>query len=236
MSYEYEDWDEEPTQEELEKYEGEESTEVKTTPEKLKIEFDTENFASGIVCAVVSEVKKNLYTEIVTHIKTEIVENMKEKIMLKSGEIIKEIIDDYVKNEKITIGGNSFWDDEPLQEYSMQEYAKKCIADAIKKGKFTVCNGYEKDRYSKSGYKAKQTTYEFDAYIRSELAIGNDIKQYIDAQIMEIKDSVNKGVKDMFDASTKQMLSDSVLKVLMSNETYQKIQSNIACIADKSVE
>lgn len=37
----------------------------------------------------------------------------------------------------------------------------------------------------------------------------------------------------MFDTSTRQMLSDNVLQVLMANETYQKIQSNIACIADK---
>lgn len=232
--YAYEDYDdEEPTQEE---YEGQEATESKMTGTKISITFDTENFAKGIVRDVENEVKENLYEEIVSEIKEGILESMKEEIRLRAGEIIKEIIDDYVQNEKITIGGNSFWDDEPLKEYSMKEYAKKCIADAIKEGKFTVCTGYEKDRYSRSGYRSKSKTYEFDAYIRSQLAIGDDIKNYIDKQVIEIKDSVNKGVKEMFDSSTKQMLSESVLRVLMANETYQKIQSNIACIADKTVD
>ena len=230
----YDDYEyEEPTQDEMEEMEGANATTTEMTNGTLKIEFNTENFVSGIVCAVTSQVKKELYTEIISEIKRNVLSDMKEKIQYTVGEIIKEIILDYMQNEKITIGGNSFFDKEPLETYSMKEYAKKCIGESIKDNKFRVVTSIEKDRYS--GYKTKTTEYSYDEYIRSGLAIGNDVKEYIDKQVMEIKNNVNKDVKNIFDESTKKMLSESVLNVLMANDTYKKIESNLACIADRSV-
>lgn len=236
MGYEFEDYDEEPTQEEMEEHEGAEATKAKMTKKKLKIEFDTENFANGIVSAVTSEVKKNLETSIIEQIKKEVLDDLKEKIRLSTHEIIKDIIVDFMENEKIKIGGSSFWDDEPLKELTMLEYAKKCVGDSVVKGNFKVVTGYEKDRYSNSGYRAKTQEFTFSDYIRSQLAIGNDIKEYIDKQVVEIKNNVNRDVKKVFDDSTKKMLSESVLNVLMANDTYKKIESNLACIADRTVE
>lgn len=235
MSY-YDDYDEdyEPSQEEMEEMDGMENTDVNVKPEELEIKFNTENFAAGIVSAVVSAVKKNLYDEIVAEIKKEVLDDMKETICNQANAIIKEIIDEYVNTERIKIGGNSFWDDEPIQEYSMREYAKKCIADAIKNQEFRVVTSVEKDRYGE--VRARTEEFDFDTYIRSGLAIGNDIKEFIDKQIAEVRDNVNKGVKDMFDSSTKAMLSESVLKLLMANDTYKKIESNIACIASRTEE
>lgn len=235
MGYEFEeDWDEEPTQEEYEEYEGAAATKAKMTTKKLKIEFDTENFANGIVTAVVSEVKGKLYKEIMEAIKKDVLNDIREAIKLQSHEVVKGIIEDYMRSEKIKIGGHSFWDDEPLQEYTMQEYAKKCIGDVIKNGKFKVVTSYEKDRYS--SYRAKTSEFTIEDYIRSNLAIGNDIKEYIDKQVMEIKNNVNRDVKKVFDDSTKKMLSESVLNVLMANDTYKKIENNLACIADRTID
>lgn len=224
----------EPTVEELEEMDGMENTDVKVGAEELEIKFNTENFAAGIVSAVTAAVKKNLYNEIVAEIKKEVLKDMKETIHNQANAVIKEIIDEYVNTEKIKIGGNGFWDNEPLREYSMREYAKKCIADAIKKQEFRVVTGVEKNRYGE--VRAKTEKFDFDTYIRSELAIGSDIKEFIDKQIAEVRDNVNKGVKDMFDSSTKAMLSESVLKLLMANDTYKKIESNIACIASRTEE
>lgn len=234
MSYEdyYEDY--EPTEEEMEEMDGMENTKVRAGAEELEIKFNTENFAAGIISAVKAEVKKNLYEEIVAEIKKEILDDMKETIHNQANAIIKEIIDEYVNTEKIKIGGNSFWDNEPVQEYSMREYAKKCIADAIKEGEFRVVTSTEKERNGR--IRARTEKFSFDTYIRSELAIGNDIKDFIDKQIAEVRDTVNSGVKEMFDSSTKAMLSESVLKLLMANDTYRKIESNIACIASRTEE
>ena len=52
-------------------------------------------------------------------------------------------------------------------------------------------------------------------------------------EIRRIRDSINARIKEMFDSSTRQMLSDNILQVLMANETYRKMQENIACIADR---
>lgn len=232
MSYDdyYEDY--EPTEEEMEEMDGMENTDVKVKAEELEIKFNTENFAAGIVSAVTAAVKANLYKEIVEEIKKEVLGEIKETINLQANAIVKEIIDEYVDTEKIKIGGNSFWDNEPVQEYSMREYAKKCIADAIKGCEFRVVTSTEKERNGR--IRARTETFSFDTYIRSELAIGNDIKEFIDKQIAEVRDTVNSGVKEMFDSSTKAMLSESVLKLLMANDTYRKIESNIACIASRT--
>lgn len=45
----YYDEDYEPTQEEMEEQDGMDNTEVKMERENLKIEFNTENFAAGIM-------------------------------------------------------------------------------------------------------------------------------------------------------------------------------------------
>lgn len=51
--YEYEE-DYEPTEEEMEECDGMENTEVMMEKENLTIEFNTENFALGIIRAVTS--------------------------------------------------------------------------------------------------------------------------------------------------------------------------------------
>ncbi len=90
----YDDYDEdyEPSQEEMEEMDGMENTEVKMEKEDLKIEFNTENFALGIIQAVTAEVKKNLYSEIVAEIKSEVLCDIKEKIQYAASDIIKGIV------------------------------------------------------------------------------------------------------------------------------------------------
>ena len=56
----------------------------------------------------------------------------------------------------------------------------------------------------------------------------------MDRQVSLMRDEINKNIKTTFDDSTRTMLSDAVLKVLMANETYKKIENNIACLATGS--
>ena len=120
MSYYDEDY--EPSQEEMEEMDGMENTEVKMEKEDLKIEFNTENFALGIIQAVTAEVKKNLYSEIVAEIKSEVLGDIKEKIQYAASDIIKGIVQDFMDNEKVHIGGSSVWDDEPKEELTLFSY------------------------------------------------------------------------------------------------------------------
>lgn len=222
----------EPTQEEMEEQDGMESTEVKVENENIKIEFNTENFAAGIMQAVAAEVKKNLYSEIVSEIKREVLDGVKEKIQYATGDIIRGIVQDFMDNEKIQFGG-SVWDDEPKEELTLTQYAKRCVKDCIENSRFRIVKSIKKDLYSRGKYRAETQEYTFEEYLLQHLGIDDEVKDYLDKQVDEVRKQVNSDVKAAFDESTKSMLSNAVLQVLMANDTYKKIESNIACIADK---
>ena len=234
----YDDYDEdyEPSQEEMEEMDGMENTEVKMEKEDLKIEFNTENFALGIIQAVTAEVKKNLYSEIVAEIKSEVLGDIKEKIQYAANDIIKGIVQDFMDNEKVQIGGSSVWDDEPKEELTLTQYAKRCVKDCIENSRFRIVKSFEKDRYNKGRYRAETQEYTFEEYLLQHLGIDNEVKSHLDKQVDEVRQQVNRDVKAAFDESTKTMLSNAVLQVLMANDTYKKIESNISCIADRQQE
>ena len=222
----------EPAEEEMEEYSSMENTEVKMGKENLKIEFNTENFAFGIIRAVTGEVKKNLYSEIVAEIKKEVLDGINEKIQYAASDIIKGIVQEFMDNGKIQVGGTSVWDDEPKEELTLTQYAKRCVKDCIENSRFRIVKNFEKDRYN-GRYRAETKEYTFDEYLLQHLGIDDEVKNYLDKQVDEVRQQVNRDVKAAFDESTKTMLSNAVLQVLMANDTYKKIESNISCIADK---
>lgn len=227
----YYDEDYEPTQEEIEEMDGLESTKVKHNNEVININFNTENFASGIVTAVVQSLKENIYREVVDQIRKECLEDIHEKIQVQTGEIIKEIIDDYMNTEKIAVGGDSVWDDEPKEELTFIQYVKRCMKNIINNGKFKVAKSVEKNRYSDK-YVITTEDFSFDEYIRANCGIDNEVKAYLDKEVDKLRQEINKNIKTVFDESTRNMLSQSVLNILMANDTYKKIESNIASIAN----
>lgn len=226
----------EPTEEKMEEQSGMENTEVKAGKENIKIEFNTENFAAGIMRAVTSEVKKNLYSEIVDEIKSEVLDGIKEKIQYAAGDIIKGIVKDFMESEKICIGGSNVWDDEPKEELTLIQYAKRCVKSCIEESRFRIVKSFKEDRYNRGRYRAETEEYTFEEYLMQHLGIDDEVKSYLDKQIDEVRQQVNRDVKAAFDESTKAMLSNAVLQVLMANDTYKKIQSNISCIADRPQE
>ncbi len=223
----------EPTQEEQEELEGMESTEVDMN-EVLEIKFNAENFARGIVSAVVTETKKDLYKEVMKEIKGEVLDEIKEKIQYATSDIVRGIVQDFMDNEKIQLGGTSIWDDdEPKEELTLTQYAKRCMKECIKNGRFRIVKGFKKDRYGRKGLTAETQEYSFEEYLMQHLGIDDEVRTYLDSQINEVRQQVNESVKAAFDQSTKEMLSNTVLQVLMANDTYKKIESNISCIADR---
>lgn len=213
----YYDEDYEPSEEELDQMEGEENTEVEFDFKNLQINFDVENFAIGIATAV----KKTLKKEIIAELKKSVLEDLKDDIQKNISTMSEEIVHEVYENEKVILGG---WGEEK-QEITVKQYLLNTIKGSFKDGKFIT---KEKDR--RGDVKTKEVSIE--AYINSKIDF-SAIQKDIDREIDSIRKDINSRIKDMFDSSTRQMLSDNVLQVLMANETYQKIQSNIACIADK---
>lgn len=216
----YYDEDYEPSEEELDQMEGEESTEAKFDFKNLQINFDVENFAEGIATAV----KKTLKKEIITELKKSVLEDLKDDIQKNIATMSEEIVREVYENEKVILGG---WGEEK-QEVSVKQYLLNAIRDSFKDGKFIT---KEKDRWGD----VETTKVSIREYIDKKINF-SAIQKDIDREVDSMRKDINSRIKEMFDTSTRQMLSDNVLQVLMANETYQKIQSNIACIADKKEE
>lgn len=214
MSYDY---DYEPTEEEIEEMGASEDTDVDFDFKNLQINFDVENFAKGIA----HEVKRTLKKEIVSELKKEVLDGLKDDIRNNIATMSEEIVREVYENEKIILGG---WGEEK-KEISIKQHLLNSIRDSFKDGKFIT---KEKDRWG--DIKTKEISIE--EYINSKIQF-SAIEKHIDDEVDKIRKDINSRIKDMFDSSTRQMLSDNVLQVLMANETYRKIQDNIACIADK---
>lgn len=213
----YYDEDYEPSEEELDQMEGEENTETEFDFKNLQINFDVENFAKGIATAV----KRTLKKEIIAELKKSVLQDLKDDIQKNIATMSEEIVREVYENEKIILGG---WGEE-RQEVSVKQYLLNRIRESFKDGKFIT---KKKDRWGD----VETTEVSIQKYIDDKIDF-SAIQKDIDREIDSIRKDINSRIKDMFDTSTRQMLSDNVLQVLMANETYQKIQSNIACIADK---
>lgn len=211
------DYDYEPSEEELDEMEGEEGTTAEFDFKNLQISFDVENFAKGIA----NEVRRTLKKEIVAELKKEVLDGIKEDIQNNIAAMSEEIVREVYENEKVILGG---WGQEK-QEVSIKQYLLNAIRDSFKDGKFI-----HRERDSWGDWKTKEVSIE--QYINGKIEF-SAVQKDIDREIDRIRKDINSRIKEMFDSSTRQMLSDNVLQVLMANETYQKIHSNIACIADR---
>lgn len=236
MGYWDEDEEYEPDKEEMETCMGEESTTVSKSNNVLHVDIDMDNMCQGIVNAVKEQLRAELYESILQEVKNDIVKDIKQTVLTSTGEIVKELIVDFMNNEKITVGGDC-WGNSKTEEYTLMDYAKKCIGEAIRDAKFTVVTEIKEDKNWNGRVNYRKTTKEwrFNEFINSQLGIGNEIQEYLTEQIGDIKKQVNKDMKNLFDKATKDMLSESVLSVLMANDTYKRIQKQVACIADRTV-
>lgn len=185
----------------------------------LKIEYDMEDMVLGIMEAVKEELKpeiaEEIRAEIKSEIKSEIMNKVREQIPDDTSVWLKGIMEDIYNTEIIKVGGG--WN-EDAKEYTLKEYVIEQVKNRIVNND---CGS--NDRYS---------TTSFNEWFRDK-CVDSDIQKVIDREIKTIRDDVNSKVKNMFDSSTKQMLSETVLNVLMANDTYKKIESSIGSIASK---
>lgn len=189
-------------------------------PQTLKVEYDMEEMFLGIKDAIKSELGKDLAEEIKNELKAE----MRAQLFVKTKEaiedntygIIQAMVQDIYDTEKVSVGGG--WKEE-AKEYTLREYVIEQVKNAIINN---TCDNSKKG-YSKTSF--------------SEWFVGKcvdpEIQRIIDKEISAIRNDVNFKVKTMFDDTTRKMLSDAVLNVLVANDIYKKMQNNIACIASR---
>ncbi len=212
--YDFEDY--EPTQEEMEEYEGDRASEANTDMKTLEVKFDVENFALGIA----TEVKRTLKKELLKELKSGVIADLKDEIQKNIHEISYELVKEVYEKETVCFGWGT-----DKKEMSVKDYILNQIQTSFVDGKF-------KSKTKDSWGNTKITEVSLQDYINSKITF-DAVQKDIDREIDSIRKDINRKIKDIFDTSTRQMLADNVVQVLMANETYQKIQSNVACIADR---
>ena len=140
----------------------------------------------------------------------------------------EKFVSDYISTTKVKIGGNSYFDDTEAQEFTVEQYIKREL-----KARLEAKNLRTKKKGAKSSYSDDFENVTFEEYINRTFQFNDMITKEIDKFMEEVRKDINKTMKETFDESAKNMLSNSVLNILSCNETYQKIENNIKCIADK---
>lgn len=209
MAYDYDDeeeyeGDEEPVEKAMSKVEG----------AKITVQVETEILKRTIVEELHAELFTSLKATVLAEAKAEIIPALKDEIVNHTHEIVKGMIDDIYKNEKITVGGG--WD-EKQEELTFEQFVKREIKKIIQKGKFEDKRGY---------------STSFEDYFTKE-CVNSDIERFMSKNVDEMRKSINSKLQTLFDQQTKNLLSDTVLKVLMASDTYQNIENSVKRLADK---
>lgn len=181
----------------------------------IKLEVNTDILQRTIIEELHSQLYSSLKVAIISDIKAEIMPELKKEVVNHTSEIVKSLIDDIYNNEKITIGGG--WG-EPKEEVTFHDFVHSEVKKCVDNGSFKDNRGYD---------------IKFSEYITKE-CVGGEIERKMNKSIEEIRNSINSNLKTLFDTQTKNMLSDTVLKVLMASETYQGIENSVKRLADKN--
>lgn len=176
--------------------------------QKVKVEYDMEEFFVGIKEAVKEELRPEIAEEIKADVKRDItnqvMDKLKEIMPGKVDDWMNDILRDTYQNTIVKVGGG--WGKDP-DEYSIEQYVTKEIKEAL--SGVCVSNWITNER------------------------ITPEIEKYINSQMSKLKAEINAKVKEAFDDSARSMLAENVMSILMANDTYKKIESNIANIASK---
>lgn len=171
---------------------------------------------------VVSELKK----AIIDDIKKELIDDMREDLKRTVNEEIHAIVKEVYANHKVVTG--SFYDDEAKEELTVDQYIMKVTRDCVARNG-TISVEY-KDRWNDSC--KKQVTIK--DYIDSKISY-NELKKTIDREIEQLQNRINIRAKQMFDDQMTSVLSNTVVNILMQNDTYKKVYGSIAEIATKEI-
>lgn len=190
----------------------------------MKITFEMDNLQNLI--------EKSVSGNIEEAVKSQVEDTIKEQVAKLGGEIISEVVtknfnefvNDYITNTKITVRKEDFWGDADVNEYTVEEYIKKCLKERLDNEKFRVKGAY--DSYEE---------VTFDEYIRKHYVqnMEQEIKKKMDSYFIDIRNQINRTMKKTFDNTTKDMLSSTVLNILTQNNTYKQLENNIKSIATK---
>ena len=193
----------------------------------MKVTLELDNL-ENIVQTTLEKNLENVVKEQIADIVKKTADNlMKDTINAQVSENFQHFVDEYITTKKIKIGG-SYWDNEPEQECTVEQYIKQQLKEKLDSKKLKL---KKQDSYGR--YTNNYEEVSFETYISRQFDPSEEIKKELDTFMDDIRKQVNTTMKETFDNSTKSMLSNAVLSILSANDTYRQIENNIKCIADK---
>lgn len=193
----------------------------------MKITLELDNL-ENIVQTTLEKNLENVVKEQIADIVKKTADNLiKDTINTQVSENFQHFVDEYITTKKIKIGG-SYWDNEPEQEYTVEQYIKQQLKEKLDSKQLKV-----KKKGRSGSYSDDYECVTFENYISCQFDPNDLVKKELDTFMDDIRKQVNATMKKTFDNSTKSMLSNAVLSILSANDTYRQIENNIKCIADK---
>lgn len=180
---------------------NEASNDAQKQPFDLRL--DTNLLTDYIRETIQNTIKREAHNIAVQEIKNIVTEAYKDKIRELTQIAIEKTVDAQVAefmSGDITLGGG--WSG-PSRTISRSEYLTELIEEHLK------------ERFEKGGIKK-------DAESIAKQAIDNFSKQ--------TRNEINAGVKQYFDAATRQILTENVVSMLMSNDTYKRLSDSMGCL------
>lgn len=168
--------------------------------DEFKIILDMPEISTFIQHTIQNTVESSVYKMIAGQVKSIVSDKIKDSAEAYVEESLKKAVDDEIKTymeKDITIGGGWY---EPNRTMSRNEYLAECVSTTLDKK-------LESEQIKKivTDYCSREITSKVDA----------------------LKDDVNRGIKNTFDAETRKALSDNVVTVLMAGDTYQRLSDSM---------
>lgn len=189
----------------------------------MKVTVEMDNLEKLVSSTMEENIENVIKQEVDKYVKKTVETNIKKSIEEVVSKNLTDFVDDYIKNTQIKIGGG-YWNETPEETLTVEQFIKRQLKDQM---------GSKTLRCKKKGYSDDFENVSFETYINRTFDVTSLIQKEIDSFMNNVKKDINKKIKDSFTSTTKNMLSESIFNVLMNNDTYKKIQDNVACIADR---
>jgi phage terminase small subunit len=166
----------------------------------MKIEIDTGFMHDYIRHTLKNTIEHKAISIANDEVKKLITEELKQKVREEMELQIKDVVSESISEfmqREITVGGG--WS-EPERKLTREQYLAENIEKELK-------SQFKSD--AMKSYAQKEVKSAIDKYDRT------------------LRDEINAGIRTYFDAATREILTQNVVSMLMSNDTYKKLSNSM---------
>ena len=177
--------------------------------EGIKIEIDTGFMSDYIRHTLKNTIESKAINIASNEVKNLVTEDIRQRVKDEMGEQIEKVVSQSISEfmqKEITVGGG--WS-EPERKLTREQYLSETIENELK-------HQFKSDAIK--SYAQKEVKSAIDKYDRN------------------LRDEINAGIKTYFDTATREVLTQNVVSMLMSNDTYKKLSDSMQTFLPNKAE